>query len=460
VEDPREREQRHARFLAALTRHDRARRRGDAWSRGWMSVAALVPILVWVFWAHSQSVITADELLQRIKASDQTNSMRHPGPVHVTFVPAGDGVPISVEFASRNDWRPLGTGSVPSSIAGAVSRSGFEWAELLRAQRVQVWRTALVDKREAVTDLRDQGLLVLRTSAPAGEPRLIELTVRRDTFDLVRELLMFGDMSRLELEFVSDRSSVSTSTHRTKSPAWPPSVSRPPGREELESAELRARLVLGESGLDMRGHIQVSVDEASVLVDGVISATASERRRARARLAEVPHVRVELRESGDHDLPISTGLSRWLERTYTDRAVRMRFVPELTGSISNIRQHLDVLAGLAERYRAGKPLPADGVATLTQLVNLHYRGLHDDLATLVEHVAVLCGTVPPPAAIRTPADWRVRVDRARSEAAELDRVVQALLAREDVSTPERQEVASILGQLWGTVQIGHTGGTH
>src|SRR5262249_27785261 len=131
------------------------------------------------------------------------------------------------------------------------------------------------DRHETVTD--DQGqMITLRTSAGSGEPRVIVLAVRRDTYQIVRELLVFGDSSRLELELLDGSSSTSALiTRRVPEPTKPT-------REELERAELQARLILGQSGLDMRGHVNVSLDQVSVIVDGAISTTASERRVARA----------------------------------------------------------------------------------------------------------------------------------------------------------------------------------
>jgi hypothetical protein len=141
------------------------------------------------------------------------------------------------------------------------------------------------------------------------------------------------------------------------------------------------------------------------------------------------------------------GLSRWLERTFSDGPgdARRTFVPELTGLVSIVGQRLTTLNDLAVRYAgaSGAMTPA-ARQKLQELLDLHYRALNADLHALDARLAVLFGSASRSLpSRRAPADWARRAETGLAHAAILDRSVQDLLTHEDLpSEPTRLEIDS------------------
>jgi hypothetical protein len=196
-------------------------------------------------------------------------------------------------------------------------------------------------------------------------------------------------------------------------------VKRTPTRDDLDKADLKARLRLGESGADMSDAL---------------------RRYSRAPEA----VRTAR----------SFGLPQWLDRTFADPATRRAFGPRLMHSLETVRQRLTLLAELTQRYPDPRgQLSASTRSMLQQLVDLHYRRLRVEMNDSRERVSTLSGTVhvicdKPD----TPQTLLARAPAALSRASAFEQLVlRTSTTQKDLSPEDQERINAEFAALWQAV---------
>jgi hypothetical protein len=215
----------------------------------------------------------------------------------------------------------------------------------------------------------------------------------------------------------SQRQFVST----VRTPATTAVVKRTPTRDELDKADLKVRLEMGQSGAD----ITVALRR--------YSRTPEALRTARAGF----------------------GLSAWLDRTFaSDPAMRRSFGPRLMQSIETVRQRLTLLADLTQRY----PDPPGQMSAATrpmlqQLVDLHYRRLRAEMNDSREWVSSLSGAVhvicdPPD----TPKQLLACAPVALARAAAFEQLVRRIsTTRKDLTAEDQERINTSFAALWQSV---------
>jgi hypothetical protein len=516
----------------------------------WLSAAAVGPLLLsgLMFFNASTVVVQADALLERVVLESHAQPAGLTQQVQVTVTPAA-GQPVTwsrrrgtkrpdppalavgsftvvrnvVDGIAVPDGSPAYAAAVepPPALKRLLDLQPVDWQRPLCVEGLRQWRRALTTKRDEILT-EDDHLLVLRTTTTEGLLREVSLVVRRDTYRVIRQLLVFEGIGRVEIEEL-------TQWVRQTAPA-PGSIARLDAngnsmtaesgdasaahdkveRDRLDRAEIDARIMLREAGLDLGGLIRISRASDSVRVDGVVL-TDVQRRDVGERLSALPGVRVALRVrdaaavadaaanagaglgagsgsgvSAGAGADVSAGagggrgaaadgvqtpgsgasgtrqpaLSRWLAHTFAEgTTARARFVPELTRLISIVGQRLAALQDLADRYQTAdvRALAPDARARLQLLVNMHYDGLNRDLLALDSRMAVLFGStercLQTPSA---PSDWPHRAVTGLTHARTLDRQVQELLSHEDLpaldtTSDGHTHINRTFGALWDSV---------
>lgn len=515
----RTRAMRSARFAEALHSRKQAhihRRTAARPLLRWLSVAAVAPLLaVGILFSRTNTVVVhADELLTRAVTFERARPVGSMQRVRIRLMPAYDGASLGPRTDTREATRAADTRYAPFLVVreltngvgadawpSAASANGdavsvtrllaqhrLDWRTPLSIEAVRAWRDGLGQKRDHVTPHGTRELL-LRTTTMEGVLREVQVTVRRETFHVTRQLLVFDGIGRIEIEEIAEWVRPEPATVLASAAAAPAAAALPE-LDALQRAELDARLVLRDAGADLGGDVRVSSGADAVRVEGRIGSAAL-RRTLSARLAAVPLVHVALSaapaaadagapESGAtasdasaSDAPASgapafgamsskavpseavpgetvpseaaarPALGRWLDRTFGEEPseTKRTFVPRLEGLIHTVTLRLAALDALSSRYAdaGAAPLSPAARAKLQRLLDLHYRALNTDLHALDARVAVLFGSTarPEPAEI-APADWARRVDAGLVHARALDRLLDTLLTRDDLLADERQ----------------------
>jgi hypothetical protein len=240
-------------------------------------------------------------------------------------------------------------------------------------------------------------------------------------------------------------------------------------QDALVRAELGTRLLLAETGLDLPGTMRVSRDAEQVRIDGAWP-SAAQRRALNGRLLALPRVTVNLRVTDEdasddvsaagHANPLRDGtpLSRFLGQAFVDAHEREAFVPELRRLTTVVRQRLGVMQELAQRYPESemRAFSVEARATYEQLLEWHYQQLRADLNGLDTRMRVLIGSESRafPAAT-LPIDWSRRTAAGLTQAITFDRLVQELLAQQDLPSSVQDRGQDSLSRtfraLWDAV---------
>jgi hypothetical protein len=455
-----------ARFAERLHRQEQAlvhRRTGMAVAR-WVSIAAVLalPLLVigFLFSRSHVAIVQADELVRRAvlaqgRSSTPSQTVRFGWwPRNAPASHSFNVVQPLADLAAVERTRARAARELPAPVREALAVYQFDWRRPLSLDGVLRWRASHLDRRDEVVPLPDLRFVLVRMTTIDGAPRALELTLERETYRVIRHVLVFADNGRVEIEVVP------TPIDSVREAAIAPSVA---SRDELDRVELDARVLLGQAGLDVRGEVRVSRSAAGIRIDGSVpSGTAY--RTTRARVAALPHVQVSLvvRDPADGGVTRDAGRSASglpALRQRLDDAASGRtltgdaFGPTLTRAAGQVRRRLDVLQELAERYSAAEvePLSADARVTLNRLLDLQYDALGDDLRELNAQMTTF-GAAPKAGSetLHAPTDWRFRATAARAHAISLERLMQAFVSREDAPAAQRQVLATF-GALWDTL---------
>jgi len=412
-------------------------------------------------WTRQSVSISADQLLQQALTAERAHRVAQADWEHPRFMPEDIGGPVgpvgSAEGFEVTVTHGAALSGIPAMLGRALESASVPSIQLLSVERVAAWRTShACCTQDRVSHVRG-GRLLLETTVPQGDLRKVELTVDAETYRVVRETLVFHRIGRLEFEAVAPDVQSWAPTRKARSVA---AVAPRPTGHELDGAELHARLVLAETGLDMSGDVRVSRTPEAVRVEGT-SPSADQQRSAGARLAAIEHVQANLHVGSLSNAARVTmrpamarpGLDRWLARTFYDRSTRASFLPDLMRSTATVRQRLALLDALAQRYpdARGQLLP-DGFAVFQQVVNLHYGKLRVELDELKMRVSVLAGSDSVvQAAPHRPAGLVSRTPIALSHATALEQQAQDLFRQHDLGELERQCVRATFQSLWASV---------
>jgi hypothetical protein len=405
---------------------------------------------------HESAPDTAD-LVQRIQmhATPHLDPTAPPGR-HAPHERSTSGTPFSrVWDVTTGALDPTPSADVPLWIADALEAHHFDWREPLGIARIREWRAALKQKADDITVTSDGQYFLLRTTTEEGNLRGAELLVRRDTHAVVRQMLDFDGIGRVEIEEIARWA-------RGAAPAGiaVPTFARAVDRQTLRRAELDARLLLHEMKLDLRPEIQVSRTPEGIRIDGAVP-SAGTRRTLSQRAAALEHVQIAVhaqsRTTALAPIVRSRSFARHLDSVLGHNTpVRAAYATKLVDLVTIVGQRLRILDELSRTFPGRWSAPAD--ADLLRLAKAHNRRLDKELTDLNLHLQAVTVTSPRSQSARLGASksWQQRTTEKRDQAAALGRLVADLLVREDTSSDDvpsaaLERVSDAFNTLWNLI---------
>lgn len=494
-----------ARFARRL--HERKQARIHRPSRRpigrWLPAAAIFPLIVLtVLLSRTHTaVLRADALLQRAVTESHTlpPGLEQAQRVRIEFKPAKERAAAALRQAAATIGQastqtdavsvvrelvnglaiasgtepPAASLAPPGALAQVLDLQPVDWQRPLGIERLQTWRLALTDKQDQITPI-GHDLVALRTTTMQGVLREVTLIMRRDSYRVIKQTLVFDGFGRVEIEEIAQRlRPVQPAARPTPMVASAetaaPAATDAADADDMERAEIEARFVLRDTELDLGGDVHVARVHELVRVDGAV-ASAEQRRAVGTRLTALPRVHVALRVktgasgAGANGAAPAAGaarpdLSGWVSRNFEEgAAARATFMPELTRLASTVARRLDALQELAQRYPDAQVqrLTPDARARLRTLVNRHYAALNADLEALNRRMAVLLGSTPRNLPLaHAPSDWTRRATAGLAHARAFDQLVQELLTHVDISEDggrgTAESMAHTFSALWDAV---------
>jgi hypothetical protein len=414
-------------------------------------------VLVSVCWTRQTVVVDAEQLVQSALIAER---QQRPVPGEATaarFVP----IDASESYTVVGDFRvAVASGSVasatPLALASAYMATPFGARLSLSMEAVAAFRAMHAGALQDQIVRRDHdNQLCLEMRVPYGELRGVEIVLDAETHKVLRQVLSFPRIGRVEIERLSQ-----------SVPAFVPSR-RPgvllanyklPPREALEKAELQALLVLGQSGLDMRSQFRVSRSPAGVRVESGLLA-ADQQSKLAAKLAAIELVRIDFRggsmsyQTPPELRPVRTGLREWLDRRFRDPATRESFCPRLFQTLDTVHHRVALLADLAQRYPDSQtPLSSSARGMLQQLVDLHYRRLRGEINDARVWVSPLSGAVHVISdTSETPPMLLSRAVPLLGRVTAFEQLVNTTMRQRDLLPADQERINAEFADLWQTL---------
>jgi hypothetical protein len=361
-----------------------------------------IPLMVIVFWCWTpERILNAEQLLRRGVLAERAFPPPTANRVRARFVSVGPGESFSVIRDRRSTGAPeeLSGATGSQALVNAFAASPFARQTLLSIEAVLSFRRSYPKGSDGRVSLHArEGRCTVTLQFEGGMPQEVELTLEVETHRVIREVLVFPGIGRVEIEDLTDETSNVV-------------IPTPPTREELELAELNARLVVA------RGD-------------------AREPRTAMGCTGETERKPFRL--------------TRWLDRTFADTRMRESFGPALLQSLDTLCERLAVLTELSERYLdPHTQLPKTTRPLLQELVGLHYQRLRRELNTSKALVSALSQTATVAFdAHETPALLLSRAPAAFARVRAFDRAVRDIAASDDLGSDERQRLQEEFAALW------------
>lgn len=416
-------------FLTGLQEHIRSKPVQVGTAKGWFTAAAAIPlvVLLLILSRSHTAVVQADMLVARALRAEEAMPELPAARVRWTSNDVGRARTYDAALAFDGTSARLSTAN--QTMVSALAPHGLDLEHPFSIKPFVSWRASLRHRRDVVREADD--LIVLETATAEGAIRMAEVAVRRDTYVVVRVAFEFEDIGRVHIE---PRGTADDDVIPVKSTE--PGLPAVSGleREELDYAELRARLALRAADLDLDERLRIvpSTSQTAVRMEGVTS--AGQLDKLRELLSNVHRIELSIRAgavAGTVDGPpveISRELAGWLDRTYGtgDSEAKRRFVPALRRSVDLVGVRLAALNGVSMRYppSAVRAMPAKHQALFKALIDEHYRAVNETLDACGGYVAVLAGETASLAIARTsaPRDWRSRTSRALQAARDMERL--------------------------------------
>jgi RNA polymerase sigma factor (sigma-70 family) len=300
----------------------------------------------------------------------------------------------------------------PTSQEDAALRSqletwGIVWNDPLSAGSFRDWHDH-VNVGQDVVKRTGTGLLTLTTTLEGGTVASESLTVRETDFHPVgRTVELRNDAGTVEIaelnysvlpwssvnpdlfESISDAGrALSGNVH----PSILPHIPRGVSAEEMDLAELSARLVLNRLGFDDSGRIEIRRDVDGVHIQGIVD-TETQKSQLRAQLLLVPHVLpsiLTVQEMADNPTPISPDTTirqssddaqapSSLERYFVEHGLdHKELSPAAQAFVEGsfvVKHETEQVASLLQRFSTNTTLPNRARTALGELLVQHRTAL-------------------------------------------------------------------------------------
>jgi hypothetical protein len=379
-------------------------------------VVTLASITLFVIWQHAATSLSASELLGKAMNNEHAaNERAQPGVVYQRL-----SIRRGAHSMERTVYRDLQRKRVAkrqhldetaTSMKQALEAGGVSWDEPLSAIDYNRWRE---NQRFAMDHVKQagNGLVSVITSVQDGPILQESLTMRTSDFHPVRRTIETRNQDTLE---IAELSYTELKWGEANEALWEPlslmlhggnelELSLPIrgllSGEQLDVAELEARLVLNKLNADATEQIEIKRSRNAVHVEGIVDTTERQRSLS-AELRQVAHVIpsiLSLEElnarsnaaSGAASIRESTVAAQPapLEEFFREKsrsAEEMASVSsQLLGLSLEIQREGNALTELNRRFHGDGELAATGRSALTQLLANHSSMLRTALRSEME----------------------------------------------------------------------------
>ncbi len=273
-------------------------------------VTALVMLLLW----RNPNSVAASELLNKAESSEAhlASSPRH----FIVFQRVKISSPTTTverlvyrDSRGRRKARATHLNQADLNLQHTLEGAGVSWERPLSATDFRRWHDQLSDPQDSVYD--DQNTFTLLTRSRSTSVTQASLTVRKADFHPMRRHIVFRDCGAVDVAEVSYEVS-DWNEDRADSIFEPETASLPnssraftveaprilPSPDDLDEAELRARLALNEANADSGEQIDVRRGPSSIQIAGIIE-TNERKRELEDALSRIPLVAVSLHSISD-----------------------------------------------------------------------------------------------------------------------------------------------------------------
>lgn len=385
-----------------------------------VALSFAVGMSVFSLWWRSVPNINADTLLVQAKKWDLPSADAGQGVVHQTIQikTARQKTERSIYWDLQGKRQPKHV-TLPDSgeqLWSALSRAGVNWDRPISASAYQAWHEQQLACADRITRTGAH-LLTLTTTVPDGFVSEESLTVRDTDFHPVGRTVDFRDNETVEIAELDFKilpwsavdtdvfESIGTVSHAVTT-VLPNSLSplhlpEAPSLEQLDEAELAARLILNQLHADTGEQIEIHRSLQGVEVNGLVE-TDERKRELKDQLMTVPRVKVFLQSLTDlsnnpvsSDEVVSTGttsLPDYPSALETYLRARGRSVADINtlaqrlfNSALKISQESKAIADLKTRFVPTAQMSVVVSATLADLLYSH----HERLETLLRQERTL-----------------------------------------------------------------------
>lgn len=374
------------------------------------SVLGVASIVCFVFWMRSSPQMSPDDLLRRAAVRDTAENIPgHPG---VIYQKVRISTPTrTMERALYRDAegkrrpKPQPLDQDMARLSAKLTIAGVIWDEPLSAGSYRDWR----DRRSVQNDVvkrTGKNLLTLTTTVSGGTVAQESLTVRESDFHPVARTVEFRDSETVEIaelnydvmpwgavnsdwfESLPDQTSVLPEHGRQAlSPLLPPVLSE----DQIDVAELEARIVLNQLQADTSERIEIIRHVSGVEVKGIV-ATSERKREIQSRLYQVPHVTASIATfqdlqdrstNGTQITSISASSSvaslsplvRYLLAKGKSASEAAELSQQMMNSALVVKQHSKIVDELLHRFTPDNSLSVLARSALDQLLDRHKAAL-------------------------------------------------------------------------------------
>jgi hypothetical protein len=374
-------------------------------------VVGVAAVLLLFIWQRSLPPVSAHQLLEKAQVWDVQPSPATPSVVVYQKVEIRTKTKsmeraIYRDVAGKRKPRAVTLDRSDEAIQREVESAGVNWQEPLSATHYREWHDRQAGVSDKVTRSGDL-LLVLTTSLPSGPVESETLTVRANDFHPVgRTIAMRGGDDRIEIAELNyavlgwnEVNEALFEPLASGAPAAAASLHLPllPTMEQLDLAELQARLVLNRLNADATEQLEFTRSSEAIQVKGIVEST--QRKNALvAQLRQVPHVVPaifsieELNAHRDSESAVSSvkaysvvgqpsPLEQFFKEHGKDQASVSQASQHLLDAAASVKQESSSLSEVLQRFASDPNLGDSGKSALAELVGRHVATLQAALDT-------------------------------------------------------------------------------
>jgi len=373
-------------------------------------VCAVASFIFLFFSFRASSVMKPEDLLKRATVAETSHAQSEASGVIVQSVRIRTPQrkverTLYRDIEGKRSLREQPISHEDTALRTQLATLGIHWNDPLSADSFREWHDHAAIRQDVVKR-SETGLLTLTTTVSGGSVASESLTVRESDFHPVIRTVELRDTGTIEVaelnysvlpwssvnpdmfDPLSSSMGLGGNTHASLS-LHLPAVLTP---EQIDSAELGARLVLNRLQLDSSGRIELGRAADGVHVQGVVESDA-EKRQLQSQLRMVPHVQVSVLTVREMDAKPSAGseithirqssvieespssLEKYFTERGKDRATVGAAAQEFVDSSFAVKHESEEISGLLQRFSSSASLSNEARRALSELLTQHKAGL-------------------------------------------------------------------------------------